>query len=524
MGLSMSKIAFSYVRFSTKGQFSGDSLTRQLTKARDYAARHDLQLDESSYLDLGMSAFRGKNAKEGMLGAFLLAVDEGRVPKDCILLVESLDRISRANIMDALPLFMSIINRGVTVVTLADGERVYTREAIIKDNGMSLFGSMMVLIRAHEESATKSMRVKSAKANALKAGKKHGKCPAWLQPNDDRQSFTIIEEQANIVREVFRMRRESIGSLRIAKHLNATYGWKYGAPQVARLLKNPTVIGTRVSQAGYEPLLDFYPPIISKEEFYDVQRLMSGAIGTKRGRRAEDEPNLFTGLLFCAHCGARMQFFRATKNVSQRYLRCDNAIKAVGCESADGGYVNYDALEKEVIGWLLLDQDEDVVTLLDKKPTQKVTTSAELQSLKEQQARLIDLVSEGLMNPRLVREKLNALEMQISHHEATLVAEPEADERLFAEKAWALVERHEDARLAVEAGEDPQELYAVRRELKTAFQRSLERINVFPEKRVKNIHRCKFSVRFRGYDGEPARKYERPALNHVKGVFNGATK
>ncbi|MDP3082402.1 MAG: recombinase family protein [Rubrivivax sp.] len=514
----MQRVAWSYVRFSTKGQFSGDSLTRQISKAREYAKKHDLLLDESTYHDYGMSAFRGKNAKEGLLGAFLKAVDDGLIPSDAILLVESLDRISRANIMDALPLFMSIINRGVTLVTLADGEKVYTRDAVIKDNGMSLFGSMMVLIRAHEESATKSMRVKSAKASALKAGKKHGKCPVWLKPTEDRLGHTIIEEQANIVREVFSMRAQSVGSLRIAQHLNRTYGWTWGSPQVARLLQNPAVIGTRVSQAGYEPLLDHYPAIISKAEFYDVQQLMSGAIGTKRGRRADDEPNIFTGLLFCAHCGSRLRFSRASKTVTQRYVRCEQAINGKRCDFE--GYVNYDALEKEVIGWLLLDQDDDFVALLDKKPARKVVSDAEVKALKEQQARLIDLAASGVMNARVITEKLNALEMQIRHHETTLV-EPEADDRMFAEKAWALVERHEDATFAVADGENPQTLYAVRRELKAAFHRSLRRINVFAEHRIEDTVHCKFSVQFRGYDGEPVREYKRPALNNVKGVLNG---
>lgn len=514
----MSKTAYSYIRFSTKGQITGDSLNRQITKARAYAKQHKLQLDESSYQDLGISAFKGKNATEGALKAFLDAVDDGTIPSDTTLLIENFDRLSRAEVTDALQLFLDITKRGITIVTLSD-EQVYNRKSI-SENWTKLIISLATMARAHEESSIKSARVKSAKQAALSAGKKHGKCPAWLKPTADRTGFTIIEDQANIVREVFELRAQSVGSLRIAQHLNRTYGWKWGSPQVARLLQNPAVIGTRVSQAGYEPILDHYPAIISKTEFYDVQRLMSAGLGTKRGRRAEDEPNILTGLLFCAHCGSRMRFFRATKSVSQRYVCCERVINGKQCDS---GYVQYDALEKEVIGWLLLDQDEDFVTLLDKKPTRKVASNAEVQSLKEQQSRLVDLAASGVMNPRMVTEKLNALEMQIRHHE-TVVVEPEADERMFAEKAWALAERHDDALLAVADGEDPQELYAVRRELKAAFQRSLERINVFAETRVKDKHLCKFSVRFRGYDGEPEHEYERPALSHVKGVWNGATK
>lgn len=46
-------------------------------------------------------------------------------------------------------------------------------------------------------------------------------------------------------------------------------------------------------------------------------------------------------------------------------------------------------------------------------------------------------------------------------------------------------------------GEDPAELHAVRRELKAAFQRSVERINVYGERRVKDTHYCKLVPRVR---------------------------
>jgi hypothetical protein len=112
---------------------------------------------------------------------------------------------------------------------------------------------------------------------------------------------------------------------------------------------------------------------------------------------------------------------------------------------------------------------------------------------------------------------LNALELQIKAQEA-IVVQAQPNERMFAERAWELVERHDDAQL----GDDPVLLVAVRRELKAAFQRALSVINVFPEERVGDVVNCKFSVNFRGYDGWPEREYQRPALVNVRGVFNGS--
>lgn len=507
----MSRRAFSYVRFSTRGQISGDSLSRQLSRARDYAARHKLQLDESSYQDLGISAFRSRNATDGALKSFLDAVDDGTIPSDVTLLVENFDRLSRAHVSEALDLFMSITKRGVTIVTLID-EQVYNRKTI-NENWTKLIISLAMMARAHEESATKSMRTRSGKLAALERGLKIGKAPFWMQLETDKRTFTIDEVKADIVRSAFDMRLDDIGSLRIARHLNETYGFKWGSPQVARLLQNPAVVGTRMSQAGHAPLIDYYPPIVSKHKFYAVQRLMSAHIGAKRGRRPEDEPNLFRGIARCAKCGGSMQFFREGPSVKQRYLKCRPALTAAGC---DAGFVNYDAFEQEVIGSLLLDQDDELVPLFEKRPTTRVFSNVEVIALKEQQSRLIDLAASGVMNIKLVTEKMNALEMLIRQQEQHL-AEIPADDSLFAEKAWLLVERHENAKLE----DDKSALYAVRRELRTAFQRALARINVQPDRRIDDEHLCSFSVEFRGTDAVLSRQYTRPALNNIRGAMNG---
>src|SRR4028119_1217108 len=88
--------AYSYLRFSTPEQIKGDSRRRQTSMAQEYAAKHGLTLDEElTYQDLGVSAFRGKNAEDGKLSEFLDAVRFGKVEPGSYLLVESLDRISR---------------------------------------------------------------------------------------------------------------------------------------------------------------------------------------------------------------------------------------------------------------------------------------------------------------------------------------------------------------------------------------------------------------------------------------------
>ena len=88
--------AYSYIRFSSPEQAKGDSLRRQMELAEQYAEAHGLELDtELTFRDLGVSAYRGLNVETGELRAFLKAVEEGIVAPGSVLLVESLDRISR---------------------------------------------------------------------------------------------------------------------------------------------------------------------------------------------------------------------------------------------------------------------------------------------------------------------------------------------------------------------------------------------------------------------------------------------
>jgi DNA invertase Pin-like site-specific DNA recombinase len=102
--------AYSYVRFSTPEQIKGDSLRRQLAASEAYAEAHGLELDSSlSMRDLGVSAYRGANRTKGALGAFLKQVEMGAIPAGSVLLVESLDRLTREQAVDAHRLFLSII-------------------------------------------------------------------------------------------------------------------------------------------------------------------------------------------------------------------------------------------------------------------------------------------------------------------------------------------------------------------------------------------------------------------------------
>ena len=125
--------AYSYIRFSTPEQANGDSFRRQTELSNRYAEDHGLNLDTSlSLCDFGVSGFTGENRSKGALALFLKAVETGRVPAGSFLLVESLDRLSRDTMSERMSLFIGLINAGLTVVTLANGQS-YSKSTINTD-------------------------------------------------------------------------------------------------------------------------------------------------------------------------------------------------------------------------------------------------------------------------------------------------------------------------------------------------------------------------------------------------------
>ena len=68
---------YSYVRWSSDKQTKGTTLERQMASEKLFA--NDNGLDLVEIIEPGVSAFKGKNAKNGKLGDFINAVEAGAV-------------------------------------------------------------------------------------------------------------------------------------------------------------------------------------------------------------------------------------------------------------------------------------------------------------------------------------------------------------------------------------------------------------------------------------------------------------
>lgn len=335
-------IAYSYLRFSTPEQAEGDSLRRQIALADDYAKRHGLTMDtELNLRDLGVSAFRGGNVEAtSALGGFLKAIRDGLVPSGSFLLVESLDRISRQMARKAVRILEEIVEAGVTVVTLNDG-KAYTEESLA---GTDFLIAIIVLMRAHEESATKGKRVAAA-WSAKRQDAAHGKLltrltPGWITAESGKPE--LIPERAKVVRQIFDMFLSGMGKESIAWTLNdgmvPTFGRAdlWGRSYVAKILANPAVIGIFTphtddgrTRAPQTPLKGYYPAVIAAETFGRVQDLLGGTRATNR--LGTGLQNILARLAICPKCGRAMTRVWKGKEGGEPKLVC-TAAKVGKCD------------------------------------------------------------------------------------------------------------------------------------------------------------------------------------------------
>ncbi|MBT6717191.1 MAG: recombinase family protein, partial [Nitrospina sp.] len=349
--------AYSYLRFSTPEQLKGDSFRRQIELSQKYATKHDLELDDTLTLrDLGVSAFRGRNVSEGALGVFIEAVDSGQVRKGSYLLVESLDRLSRDKVHQAFTKFSSLLEKDIIIVTLQD-DKIYTHKSLT-ENFADLMISLAIMFRAHEESLTKSKRIKAAwkgkRIQAQKSGKKlTARCPAWLKLNKEKDTFEIDKDRAKVIKKIFKMTLDGLGKGVIAKRFNKDDIKTFGKSQswhssyIQKVLDNPAVMGeyqpmkleTTASNRKRLPdgdsLKDYFPTVIPKETYYKAKEIREGR-RVVIGRTGKRFSNLFTGLAICGSCNGSMHYI--DKGRGNSYLVCSNSRNGLKCKSHSWRY------------------------------------------------------------------------------------------------------------------------------------------------------------------------------------------
>ena len=201
--------AFSYQRFSTKAQEQGDSFRRQQKAFDDFLKKHPEYERGIVFRDAGKSAYSEsersgfENVKE--------AIKLGEIRSGDLLVVEALDRVSRAHPMKAIALIQEIVEHGIEILTLDDNQK-YTKET----DQSRFFLLVSKAVTAHEHSASISKRRGAAWAQMRATAPISDKLitpstPFWLTSDQK-----IKEPHGELIKEAVNMRINGASYSKIA--------------------------------------------------------------------------------------------------------------------------------------------------------------------------------------------------------------------------------------------------------------------------------------------------------------------
>ncbi|WP_099509062.1 recombinase family protein [Microvirga ossetica] len=329
------ELAIEYLRFSDAIQSLGDSKRRQRDANAAYADQAHLEIVES-FEDLGISAFKGRNAKVGAFKALNDMATQGIFQQHGIkhVIVEAFDRLSRMTLDDAYQQFRTLILSGMTV-HIRVLRTAYDKDAL--NDPQKLMGALMFMGLAHADSAQKAFRVgERRKQNRIDAreGRKAmtSVCPYWLhksqQPyeQDGRTYwFKPYPKRAQVVRDIYEMTADGMTVFSLCRTLtereeptfrqgkgSAKHGWS--TAYISRILNSREVIGEMQPcklDSGKpvpdgDPIYNYYPPVVEVELYNRAQAARrrpnhKGRTGTSNDGTS-NYTNLFRGLLLCGHC------------------------------------------------------------------------------------------------------------------------------------------------------------------------------------------------------------------------------
>lgn len=430
---------YSYLRFSAAKQAMGASADRQTDYAKKWATVHGLTLDESlSMRDEGLSAFHQKHVRTGALGIFLEAIAAGKIPSGSVLVVEGLDRLSRAEPILAQNQLTQIILAGISVVTASDN-KVYSREELKRDP-MGLIYSILIIIRANEESDTKSKRVSDAlrrKCEAWVAGTYRGKIscgadPSWVRWNGS--AYELEPEMSETIRIAALMFSTGYGGQRIIQELTSQGRKVTGMNQPSNInqlmgAQHHLFSGKRIVKAsGTEYHLEgYYPALLNEEEYSRLILALEERKGKPRNAGGKTLfPSIITGLKItsCGECGTFVVSRNQARKPKKNGATLNRRICCPKCEiHGEAGSGRLDAVEKAVLEYcsdqLNLDALTTSVDTTGALRSEKAAIAIKVADLSQRLGKMLDAALDDAAGlPQVIVSRMRDMERQIAQAKA----------------------------------------------------------------------------------------------------------
>ena len=309
--LEMKKVAI-YIRVSTQHQIDKASLPVQRSELINYA-RYALGIEDYEvFEDAGYSA---KNTDRPDYQAMMSRIRTGEFSH---VLVWKIDRISR-NLLDFVAMHQELKELGVTFVS--------KNEKFDSSTAMGDAMLKIILVFAELERNMTSERVSTVMVSRASSGHWNGgKIPFGYSWDKETKTFSIVEDEAAVVRLIYDLYEMHWSLVTVAKILNERSilprsGKPWNPTTVRTMLVNPFYSGiyrynrhneSNPKRFTYKPVSewiiieDHHPAIIEKDrQDRIIQRLQSQQRG-KRTTYTRKNVHIFAGILTCGCCGSNM--------------------------------------------------------------------------------------------------------------------------------------------------------------------------------------------------------------------------
>ena len=322
-----------YCRLSVDDELNGESnsITHQKEMLEEYAQKNNFY-NIKFYVDDGYS---GTSFNRPAFKELIKNIDSGIVGT---VIVKDMSRLGRDYLKVGYYSEVYFGEAGVHFIAVNDN----VDNTIENDSDFTPFRNIMNEWYAKDT----SKKVRAVIRAKGMSGKSTCNCPPYGYIKDENGNWLVEKEAAEIVKKIYRLCIEGYGPMQISKKLNAQkaispvvwknkVGWKYKLEKVdhpelwtvsaiRRILSNPIYLGNtvnfRTKKKSYKSHSVVYLPkdewvifedtheaIIDRDTFDTVQKLREGV---RRRVSIDGEMSIFSGLLYCADCGAKMYLNR----------------------------------------------------------------------------------------------------------------------------------------------------------------------------------------------------------------------
>ena len=346
----LNKITALYCRLSRDDEYSGDSMSIQTQKAmlKRYADENGFT-NCTYFVDDGYS---GTNYNRPDFQRMIAEIEADRVGT---VIVKDLSRLGREYLQTGYYTEIFFSQHNVRFIAVND--------SVDSDKGENDFTPFKNIINEwYARDISRKIR-SSFKTKALNGEFMGRRAPYGYMKSPEDKHKLIPDERAPMVKRIFQMaldgktcgeiatilKNERIstpgaynsgndGILRKSKYVKFPYDWIHTT--VRELLSNEVYIGNLVSSKyttqsfknkrlvrrspdEWIRVENTHEPLISKEDFYTVQKRIS----VKKPRREAHPDNIFRGLLICGECGTKMGYRSNTKHLKYPIYNCNHYVR-----------------------------------------------------------------------------------------------------------------------------------------------------------------------------------------------------